>query len=91
MPSLILNTEKAMIIKLHQLERFALSLGFYKLRQKGSHVRWKHPDGRVTTIPVHPEIGGWLLGEILHQLGATRNDLYAYQNTTNVLVKQLVK
>ncbi|WP_293047373.1 type II toxin-antitoxin system HicA family toxin [Moorena sp. SIO1F2] len=31
-----------------------------KVRQKGSHARWKHPDGRSTTIPVHgnAEIGG---------------------------------
>ncbi len=76
-----------MVIKLHQLERFALSLGFYKLRKKGSHARWKHSDGRVTTIPIYPEIGGWLLGEILHQLGATKNDLHVYQNTAKVPVK----
>ncbi|MGG6268681.1 type II toxin-antitoxin system HicA family toxin [Leptolyngbya sp. AN03gr2] len=29
------------------------------MRQKGSHARWKHPDGRATTIPIHgkSEIG----------------------------------
>lgn len=70
-----------MIIKLHHLEQFASSRGFYKLRQKGSHARWKHPDGRSTTIPVHNEIGGWLLGEILNQLGATRNDLLSHKKT----------
>lgn len=52
------------------LERVAKKLGFVKARQKGSHARWKHPDGRATTIPTHGsmEIGGWLFHEILAQL-----------------------
>ncbi|MFP3959866.1 MAG: type II toxin-antitoxin system HicA family toxin [Spirochaetaceae bacterium] len=29
------------------------SLGFEPRRQKGSHVRYVHPDGRSTTIPDH--------------------------------------
>jgi len=53
------------------LERAAKKLGFAKARQRGSHARWKHPDGRATTIPIHGsmEIGGWLFREILTQLG----------------------
>jgi len=27
--------------------------GFYEARQKGSHARLKHPDGRCTTVPLH--------------------------------------
>ncbi len=33
--------------------------GFSVLRQKGSHVRLRHEDGRVVTVPVH---AGWVLG-----------------------------
>jgi predicted RNA binding protein YcfA (HicA-like mRNA interferase family) len=29
------------------------SLGFQRVRQKGSHIRYVHPDGRKTTIPDH--------------------------------------
>ena len=60
------------------LERVAKALGFVKSRQKGSHARWKHPDGRSTTIPVHPstEIGGWLFYEILKQLGISEGEFY---------------
>jgi predicted RNA binding protein YcfA (HicA-like mRNA interferase family) len=36
-----------------EIERVASKLGFEKARQKGSHARWKHPDGRATTIPSH--------------------------------------
>ncbi len=28
-------------------------IGFTKIYGKGSHVRFKHPDGRRTVIPVH--------------------------------------
>ena len=28
-------------------------LGFQQVRQKGSHIRFAHPDGRKTTIPDH--------------------------------------
>ena len=29
-------------------------LGFVARHSKGSHVLLKHPDGRTTTVPVHP-------------------------------------
>jgi len=35
---------------------FLLFLGFKITRIKGSHHRLKHPDGRVTTVPVHKNI-----------------------------------
>ena len=35
------------------LERLILGLGFVKIRQKGSHVFYRHEDGRTTTIPHH--------------------------------------
>ena len=28
-------------------------LGFIAVRQKGSHIRFEHPDGRKTTVPDH--------------------------------------
>jgi predicted RNA binding protein YcfA (HicA-like mRNA interferase family) len=33
--------------------KFLISLGFIVVRVNGSHHRLKHPDGRVTTVPVH--------------------------------------
>ena len=56
--------------------RAAERTGFVQTRQKGSPARWQHPDGRATTIPVHPstEIGGWLFYRILKQLGLTEED-----------------
>jgi predicted RNA binding protein YcfA (HicA-like mRNA interferase family) len=39
-----------------ELSKVAQKLGFEKARQKGSHARWEHPDGRATTIPVHDKV-----------------------------------
>jgi len=33
--------------------KFLQFLGFQFVRQKGSHIRFKHPDGRVLTVPFH--------------------------------------
>lgn len=62
--------------KARDLQKVARKLGFQMVRQKGSHARWKHPDGRATTIPIHgnSEIGGWLFYEILTQLGISEED-----------------
>jgi predicted RNA binding protein YcfA (HicA-like mRNA interferase family) len=59
-----------------ELQRAARLLGFILTRQKGSHARWNHPDGRATTIPVHgaEEIGPPLFGQILKQLGVTLDE-----------------
>ncbi len=62
--------------KAKELQKVAKKLGFQKMRQKGSHSRWIHPDGRSTTIPIHgnSEIGGWLFKEILKQLGINEKE-----------------
>jgi predicted RNA binding protein YcfA (HicA-like mRNA interferase family) len=62
--------------KAKELMRAARKLGFAQVRQKGSHARWRHADGRATTIPVHPstEIGGWLFHKILRELHVTEEN-----------------
>jgi len=42
-------------------------VGFQTIRQRGSHVILKHPDGRVTVVPIHPgeDIGRGLLSKII--------------------------
>lgn len=36
------------------LVRALLKAGFVKIRQTGSHVYLRHPDGRLTSVSVHP-------------------------------------
>jgi predicted RNA binding protein YcfA (HicA-like mRNA interferase family) len=49
-------------------------IGFEVVRQRGSHVILKHPDGRVTVVPVHSgeEIGRGLLSKIIKDTRMTR-------------------
>ncbi|MEA3293843.1 MAG: type II toxin-antitoxin system HicA family toxin [Euryarchaeota archaeon] len=35
------------------MDKLLFKLGFRKVRQKGSHVFYRHPDGRTTTVPHH--------------------------------------
>lgn len=35
------------------MERVLLGLGFVAVRQRGSHVFYRHGDGRTTTVPHH--------------------------------------
>jgi predicted RNA binding protein YcfA (HicA-like mRNA interferase family) len=47
-----------------------LALGFRQERQKGSHVFYRHPDGRTTTVPSHPgrDLTRPLVREILREI-----------------------
>ena len=47
--------------------------GFVEVRQRGSHKQFRHNDGRVTTIPVHPgrDISPVLLRQIVKDIGLT--------------------
>jgi len=51
--------------------------GFEITRTRGSHHFLRHPDGRVTTVPVHAgeTIGPGLLSKILRDTKLTRGEL----------------
>lgn len=36
-------------------------IGFVEIHRKGSHVKMKHPDGRVIVFPFHDEIDRFTL------------------------------
>jgi predicted RNA binding protein YcfA (HicA-like mRNA interferase family) len=52
------------------------SAGFFVERIRGSHFRLKHPDGRVTSVPVHAGeiIGPGLLRSILRDVDMSLED-----------------
>jgi len=54
-------------------EKLLLALGFNRTRQKGSHVFYRHPDGRTTTVPNHGhhDLARPLLREILREIELT--------------------
>lgn len=48
-------------------------LGFFEVRQKGSHKQFRHPDGRGTTVPFHAgrDISPILLKKIVKDIRLT--------------------
>ena len=44
---------KLPVIDAKSMEKVLVRAGFEKVRQKGSHVFFRHPDGRTTTVPFH--------------------------------------
>jgi predicted RNA binding protein YcfA (HicA-like mRNA interferase family) len=44
---------KIPVISFKKLIAIVKELGFEKVRQRGSHIRFKHDDGRRLTIPDH--------------------------------------
>ena len=61
------------VVSFRTLDRLLSALGFVQVRQHGSHVFYKHPDGRTTTVPHHSgrDIARPLLREILKDIELT--------------------
>ncbi len=60
-----------------ELAKILEKLGFRLERQRGSHMFFRHPDGRTTVIPNHPreDIDRGLLAKIIHKdLQITREE-----------------
>jgi len=67
---------KLKLINAKTMEKLLFRLGFKKVRQKGSHVFYRHPDGKVTTVPHHKAkvLARPLIREILREIEITIDD-----------------
>ncbi len=61
------------VVNFKKMEKIVLHLGFVAVRQKGSHIFYRHPDGRTTTLPNHPgrDLARPLVREILREIEIT--------------------
>ncbi|MBR8829469.1 MAG: type II toxin-antitoxin system HicA family toxin [Gomphosphaeria aponina SAG 52.96 = DSM 107014] len=61
------------------MNKILTNLGFEKVRQKGSHVFYRHQDGRTTTVPNHKgrDLARPLVREILREIELNINDFLA--------------
>ena len=61
------------VVRFQTLDSLLSRLGFVRVRQRGSHVFYRHPDGRTTTVPHHSgrDIARPLLREILKDIELT--------------------
>jgi predicted RNA binding protein YcfA (HicA-like mRNA interferase family) len=59
------------IVDAKTMERLLLRLGFERTRSRGSHVLYRHQDGRTTTVPHHGgrDLARPLIREILREIG----------------------
>lgn len=69
------------VLKPSEVVSVLRSLGFEEVRQRGSHKQFKHPDGRVTTVPFHKgrDISPILLRQIAGDIGITLEEFYSYR------------
>ena len=63
-------------VSAEKLVKILAKTGFKPLRQRGSHLLLRHPDGRSTVIPMHSgeEIGKGLLMKILKDVGLSKEE-----------------
>ncbi len=61
------------IVDYKAMDKVLRESGFERVRQKGSHVFYRHPDGRTTTLPVHSgrDLARPLIREILREIEMT--------------------
>ena len=64
--------------KAREAIKIAQNLGFYFVRQRGSHKIYRHSDGRRITIPVHSgkELSPGVFGQILKDLDITPKEFW---------------
>ena len=54
------------------------NIGFRQIRQKGSHLFMRHPDGRTTLITIHPgeRSGRGMIRKIINDVELTRDEWF---------------
>ena len=69
------------ILNPQKVSSILIKLGFKEIRQKGSHKRYRHPDGRSTTVPFHKgrDISPVLLRQITKDIDLTIDDFLQYR------------
>lgn len=69
------------ILKPREVVAVLATLGFEEVRQRGSHKRFRHPDGRSTTVPMHQgrDLSPILLRSIARDVGMTVQEFVAYR------------
>jgi len=70
---------KPPVLKPREVVSLLERLGFSEVRQRGSHKQFRHPDGRVTTVPFHAgrDISLTLLRQIARDIGLSIDQFLA--------------
>jgi predicted RNA binding protein YcfA (HicA-like mRNA interferase family) len=68
-------SEKLPILSGKEIIKALNKIGFVPVRQRGSHVFMRHPDGRRTVVPIHKEVNKSTLMDILSQTRLSKDEL----------------
>ncbi|MDD4990249.1 MAG: type II toxin-antitoxin system HicA family toxin [Candidatus Pacebacteria bacterium] len=73
-------SERTATLKAKDIVRALKKMGFYEVRQKGSHLCFQHNDGRFTLVPCHggEDIGRGLLRQILREINVSPADFFKF-------------
>ncbi|GDX53523.1 hypothetical protein LBMAG27_25700 [Bacteroidota bacterium] len=73
---------KLPIVDAKTFEKILLHLGFKIIRQRGSHVFYRHSDGRYTTLPHHKgqDLNRPLIRQILNEINLTTEEFNSSLN-----------
>lgn len=68
---------KIPVLKPVELIKVLKGLGFVEVRQRGSHIQFRHPDGRGTTVPNHKgrDVSPILLKQIMKDIKVELTEL----------------
>jgi predicted RNA binding protein YcfA (HicA-like mRNA interferase family) len=72
---------KLPVLKPKDVCRILEKLGFVLVRQRGSHLQYRHEDGRGTTVPNHPgrDISPVLLRQIARDINIPVDEFLSQQ------------
>jgi len=69
------------VLKPREVCRVLEAMGFVLVRQRGSHMQYRHADGRGTTVPNHPgrDVSPVLLRQIIKDIGLTLEEFLSHR------------
>ena len=69
------------VLKPREVIAILTALGFEDVRQRGSHKRFRHADGRATTVPVHGgrDLSPLLLRRIARDAGMSVHEFVGHR------------
>lgn len=73
---------KLPLITVKSLEKLLFQLGYKDVRKKGSHVFYRHPSGKYTTLPHHGNqvLARPLLRQILREIDLSPEEFIRMMN-----------
>ena len=69
------------VLKPREVVRILEAMGFVNVRQRGSHMQYRHSDGHCTTVPFHAgrDLSPILLRQIVKDIDLTMDEFLRHR------------